>query len=603
MTFLNSSNQTVKRTLALKKADLSNITVAPCCKAYINKLSVPGDVWTYTFSELGTPSAVAYIGGQTTLASGFKSYRSNPAGTTQAVSYKLQYYYNSTWNDTPPSWLYTSGSTSGGTGGTTHTVTVKRQEDANDSHHTNLVQNSFSNYDLSTYNVATGGTVSRTTANCYVVRGYGSFKFPLVYGNGVQGNSPTSSAYQGRDGTSGSLRSSDSDPYLGYFKDHNDAAISSPYITTQLGKSATDFSASIIWQDVENLITNVGISGSGTDTYVTFNVPKETIRQGNALIAVKLSGTIVWSWHIWVTDENLTACKQGPPTNGVSYYIAPVNIGWCDGRNDESYPARSCQVRAVQTTSGKVTEVKTISQTAGSVTVTSHYGNSPFYQWGRKDPLQASDGRSSNMGSNDGWNGTDKTYYYSSGYSHSHVDGKKSIGTAIQNPTTHYGPGSGATWQNDNWCSTDWINLWSSTINGYGTASNAMSQNGNGKTKTIYDPSPVGFRVPSIDVYDGFGTGNFTVYTNETTIPYWRGRRYTSNTALAYPFSGQRASSDSGLGQIGYYGLYWSSIPYHSSGYCAYAFYFNTGSSVYTQNADYATYRFACGFPIRPVKE
>lgn len=108
----------------------------------------------------------------------------------------------------------------------------------------------------------------------------------------------------------------------------------------------------------------------------------------------------------------------------------PVNLGWCEGWEIERYEARSCQVRVTQSVSGK-TATATVTQTAGSV---STGGNCPCYQWGRKDPIQASNGIRE----------TNKTYYYSDGFSTDApaagakativYPGPVSIGTAIQYP-------------------------------------------------------------------------------------------------------------------------------------------------------------------------
>lgn len=612
LTFTNG----VTRSLDLKarangSQTYSWITIPARSKAYINSLGVPSNPFTYTFTYFSSNISVPYYGGLATLASSFQSYRSNGV-TDVAVPFTLQYSTDGTnWSNTPPSWLSTAGmNTNGGKTGQSFTASIAAQRDVNDTHHAVLANSSRAktDFNLAKVNVASFNWISGTpnssitTANCYVVQGSGTFKFPLVYGNGVQNGIVMECAYRGHRGVNTSWREDEgystntSDGimrFLGRFRDHNDNLITSPYMTTQLGKSASDFTPVIIWQDVPGLVRNLGITGTGQNTYLTFSVPAETITQGNALIAVKVDGKIAWSWHIWVTDEDMTACKLGPVSSiDTQYSIAPVNIGWCDGKDDESYPSRICYVRATQAESGFIRTAE-ITQKSGSVS-SSHYGNNPFFQFGRKDPLQASDGTPV-----EGWGGSNKIYYYSSDYYYSHTSTKQTIGTAIQHPTTHYSPGS-ADYQDDHWCSTSWLNLWSAAMNATG-----FGQNGNAQTKTIYDPSPVGFRVPSMDVYEEFGPDNFPYATYTSSVPYRKGRTYTNG--LHYPATGFRASSDGDLGHIGEDTHYWSAQPCGTSSgreiSLAYDLYFNTGSSVYTRNWNYCASRAANAFPVRPVKE
>ena len=430
-------------------------------------------------------------------------------------------------------------------------VTVSPQvNSAVDEHHVTLsaASRAKTDFDLSLVDVSTfswtGGSPgsARRTANCYVVQGSGTYKFPLVYGNGVKNGSVNESAFRAKAGVDATDYRPDDGAtnFLGRFKDHRDQNITSPYIATQ--QSGKAMGAVLVWQDVQGLVTvDPVISGSGENAYITFSVPAETITQGNALIAVLVDDdnngtpeTVAWSWHVWVTEEDLTAVKEGSNSN----FFAPVNIGWCEGKT-ETYAARTCQVRATQAGSG-LARTATLAQTEGSV-VTG--GNSPYYQWGRKDPLQASDGRSNTQ--------TFKTYYPSeSAYAPAVADGPVSIGAAIRSPYTIYTRSSFLY----DWCSTTYHNHWSSTING------TTGQNANAKTKTVYDPSPVGFRVPALDAWSGFKSSNFTW----GTVNGDNGRTYTQS-GLFFPASGFRSYGRGGMDNVGSYGYFWSSSP-RSSG-------------------------------------
>ena len=607
------------RKLELKARNTSTnayeyITVAPCRKAYINSLSVPDNALEYVLGSLNNVS-IGYDGGSGNIATGFTSCMTN-GNTSRAVPYTVEYNYDGSWVNNPPAWLSVSGlNTNGNTSGQTITASIStRAELTNDSHHTELASSSRARgtasapFDLSRYNVAgrtwsdakNDQSTNQNTANCYVVGGSGYYKFPLVYGNGIKNGGTNQSAYRGHDGTDWRTSSA---PYLGYFRDHSDSDITQPYINV----AYTGLSADLIWTDEPGLIRNVSAAGAGSSAYISFEVPQEYITQGNALLAVKKGNVIVWSWHIWVTDADLTQCKQGPVCThtGSQYYIAPQNVGWCDGHaNNRSYQQRTCQIRVTQTVTG-YSRTATITQTAGTETNAARKGNCPYYQWGRKDPLKASDGQPVNS-----WASSAKTYY---GTQYAQIDSESTIGGAIQNPTTHYSPAGSAQWYEDNWCSTDWLNLWSSTLNATGYGSSGaygdnwpLRGNDSAKTKTVYDPSPVGFRVPSIDVWCELGPGNSPWSTY--------GRLYDNK--LFFPAAGQRAASDGGVGYIGYKGFYWAANAYESGGssgeYCGYCLYFNEpyydssgylNDYVYTWNPTYSAQRFANGFPVRPVKE
>lgn len=70
-------------------------------------------------------------------------------------------------------------------------------------------------------------------------------------------------------------------------------------------------SASVYWEDVPGLITNVSIEQGTTPetSKIAVNINNGK-GKGNAVIAFKVDNQIYWSWHIWVTDN---------PVNGVNY--------------------------------------------------------------------------------------------------------------------------------------------------------------------------------------------------------------------------------------------------------------------------------------------
>ena len=66
------------------------------------------------------------------------------------------------------------------------------------------------------------------------------------------------------------------------------------------------------WNNVEEVTANSVIATVGfEDGYVTFSTP-ETLKPGNAVIAAKdAAGVILWSWHIWVPATEIATANYG----------------------------------------------------------------------------------------------------------------------------------------------------------------------------------------------------------------------------------------------------------------------------------------------------
>ena len=191
--------------------------------------------------------------------------------------------------------------------------------------------------------------------------------------------------------------------------------------------SATPNGAKLIWQDVNGLITNVGISGD----YLTFTTASQSdIAEGNAVIAATKDGVVVWSWHIWVTNETLSTLTpiQG---NSITYNVTPVNLGWVNIGNITftGYEGRSCTVKISQSGGKEKTFVVTQNHSSSTITA-SKQGVNTYYQWGRKDPDIPAAGINST---------TNHAAYNISGSSVAPTYSQTSvaIGTTIQNPLIH----------------------------------------------------------------------------------------------------------------------------------------------------------------------
>jgi uncharacterized protein (TIGR02145 family) len=113
--------------------------------------------------------------------------------------------------------------------------------------------------------------------------------------------------------------------------------------------------------------------------------------------------------------------------------------------------------------------------------------------------------------------------------------------------------------------------------------------------KTIYDPCPLGWRVP-----DGGDNGVWNVagFSSTTYDDTNKGISFSisSSSTTWYPASGYRSSDDGALGSLGNSGYYWSVTPLGSS---AYILYFGSNGGV---GPAYDYYR-ARGFSVRCLQE
>ena len=336
-------------------------------------------------------------------------------------------------------------------------------------------------YDLSTK----GGKTKMNTANCYVINAPGTYKLPCVYGNAIKNGETNKSAFTSTKG--GSVR-------LSRFVKHDDTAITDPWVDRPPAYG-NEQKCEIVWQDVDGLISNLELTGSkpsGNNTpgyYLEFTVNKDKMHQGNALIAItdnkKGSPTILWSWHIWITDYKLGEDDRViTNNNNVQYTVMPVNIGWCDGVTWQ-YDQRDVKVRFTQEGTGE-TKIVDLKQLAHTYVIP---GNCTYYQWGRKDPILPIDYTTGKP--------VNKKYYsekYQGELEKKTWTSRISIGTAIQEPYHYYCAGTA------DWCNKTYYNLWSANIGG-------IYQSDENVVKTVYDPSPVGYCMPANSAFSGFTMG------------------------------------------------------------------------------------------------
>ena len=351
----------------------------------------------------------------------------------------------------------------------------------------NGVRGGTDNYvDLSKTNLS-GYPTLRNTANCYIVNAPGYYKIPLVYGNAIKNGQLNTVAVSGS-------------PHV----DYKNASISAsePYIYN----SGTPGDAILIWEDTPaQLISTIGLDDS--KEYLQFYIPYDNIQQGNALVAVRdTEGTIMWSWHIWVTALDVLATIDTYSGTHQLYRIMPVNLGWCStGGSQLEYASRDLILRIEQT--GGETAFLHISQYASKHYESSERGNHPYFQWGRKDPLRPGVVN----GTGGSATASDKVLRQSSGYTYSTQAGPVDFYWSISHPYLFI-TRADATWVT---AATHYPNVWSANAT-------AGLPNVNTKPiKTIYDPCPVGFHIPDANFmvgqtnYGSFDCG-WHFYTDQT---------------------------------------------------------------------------------------
>ena len=333
-------------------------------------------------------------------------------------------------------------------------------------------------YDLSTE----GGTLSKTTANCYVVNAPGTYMLPLVYGNAIVDGQPNPGAY-------------DKDTK---FVDYNGNHINSPYLPTP-------DDATLVWSDGFYMFKDVKLSAD--KKYLVFTIDQDYMQQANAVVAVRdAQDNIMWSWHIWVTEHNIneTIDFQAYQNKSTIYSIMPCNLGWVDGKM-VFYNPRELKFVFTQ---DKTDDVKNMTLTQEGAKLDYKDIGSTYYQWGRKDPIVALKNRNE-TGVEDyrPMETPEEKYQYKV------VPGGVSMATAIQNPNIYYvQPNS----ESNYWLGTNsfTVKLWDGETRDYGELDEIAS------TKTVYDPSPRDFKVPFPRVFAGFVNGGIASTSGGTLNGY-----------------------------------------------------------------------------------
>ena len=290
------------------------------------------------------------------------------------------------------------------------------------------------------------------TANCYIVSAAGTYSFPVVKGNS--------------------------------------------YVS--VGEVV---SAEVLWESygtsiepvIGSLVSSVAFQGKA----IAFDVPSP-FKEGNAVIAAKdASGTILWSWHIWLTDQ---------PEEQVYYN----NAGTMMDRN----------LGATSATPGDV----------GALGL--------LYQWGRKDPFLGSSSISSSTVAK-------STITWPSAVSSDSSNG--TIAYATEHPTTFIK-------YSDNY---DWYYTGSSSADNTRWQSNKTIYDPCPSGWRVPDGGSTGIWSEAVVSPSSFTEGLLYDYTNEGIN--FTGKFGNSST-IWYPASGYRNGYDGSLYDVDC-GNYWSVSP------------------------------------------
>ena len=588
-------------------------------KYVITNTAIPGEVWDYFIEEI--PDKVAY-GHNPVLATdvftyNVKSYKVKRGTTTKvAVPWHLEYQNGSNWGTTVPSPFTASTVQGSGVNNSTYatgesgystittTATGSTTGDADNATRAALATatprgTSSSYFDLSMHPCYGNkdATTSQNTANCYIVAAPGYYKFPLVYGNAIKNGAYNVISYAPESVTH-IYQTNKSQADLVYQANFHNAInenITNPFILTDLGSygAVSDLDIAIIWQDVPSTdlilpFDNPTFDDPNNPTYIQFNITPESIQQGNVIIALrgKVAGylstkEILWSWHIWVTEKDLDPITVQHAKNGTSE-MAKYNLGWTDKTSASStkYPDRVLDLKVVQdekpaTATTYKSELFNFTQYGDATFTPDNVGSNAFYQWGRKDPFLTATHENKNktvstqdytVSSGDRQlvqeaisSSGDPDFGY--GIRHPYLVLKNDYTTGWVGGAAHVG-GTDAQRQN----SSIAYNLWSAYVHGQ----QDKTDYGGSKAKTVYDPCPPGFEVPSKNAFMGFAG-----YTGSTEAPNqvvarkgtngtdgFNFYRNGANGATIYlPYCGARGYDHTEIYDVTNTAYYWTDAP------------------------------------------
>lgn len=425
------------------------------------------------------------------------------------------------------------------------------------------------------------------TANCYMVHKEGYYKFKAnVRGNGVGRLLPLGGTEMAEinAGMSTSI-SPDKVDMLWWQGDFTEVSAVSP------GDPGGE-------SDVENYLHVSFLDGGRPDAdgYVTFHV--EEFHKGNLILAAyDPDGVILWTWHIWMTDE--------PQLKASGVYVLMD---------------RFLGATLAPDVSGSPVGIQNYKEALST------YGF--YYQWGRKDPIPGPPSWDADDMQKYGQLNSSIWWYRPYGAEtwekrvDIETDNAVSVPESVQQPLKFYCSSNKAGSDNSNWFSAAFddgytnVALWGYAVKDYSL--------GQSFTKTMYDPCPPGYMVPDYKIwlnstnakepgamrYSGADGGDIQLYNNEygfnKPIAYGMVPTIESFDGMWYPLSGYREPLTGKVTDAGWYGTMWTGMPMGEHN--ARALYYDTRQSrksgqYASSGTEDAAKGTAYGYPVRCMKE
>jgi len=322
------------------------------------------------------------------------------------------------------------------------------------------------------------------TANCYIVSASGKYSFPMVYGNAIKNGAKNVSSY---------TSSYPASEYI-FNKFWGVSEINGSDITGADG-------AKVLWTSTPDIVSDVTINGSN----VEFKVNKDKMKEASVIIGVTKNTlgayNVLWSWHIWITSKDVIDTSK-------DYFMRePLGFRHTKWQGTTYEKDRKVRLTFTQTRTGKTAQVEFTQKASALV----REGQAMYYQQGRKDPLYPSNGMVLQS------KGTDPN-----GYNRGFLPFWAVRMPLIMARYRTYDPndsGIGKGEANGDWM---WINFTNQNdgTKYYSHAEHATYfnlwdvnncvgyQNTNAFVKTVYDPSPAGFRIPRLDEFNKINSGN-----------------------------------------------------------------------------------------------
>lgn len=374
------------------------------------------------------------------------------------------------------------------------------------------------------------------TANCYIVSASGKYSFPMVYGNAIKNGATNASSYTSSYPASEHI----------FNKFWGASEINSPYITGANG-------VKVLWTSTPDIVSDVTINGSN----VEFKVNKDKMKEASVIIGVTNNTlgdyNVLWSWHIWITSKDVVDTDNG-------YFMRePLGFRHTEWHGTTYEKDRKVRLTVTQTRTGKTAQVEFTQKASALV----REGEAMYYQQGRKDPLYPSNGMVLQS------TGTDPN-----GYNRGFLPFWAVRMPLIMARFRTYDPndsGIGKGEANGDWM---WINF-SDQSDGtkyYSHAEHATYfnlwdvnncvgyRNPNAFVKTVYDPSPAGFRVPRLDEFTKINNGNNGKAAFVPAMGILSERNFTiTDAGHSYYWSSEKKKGPGTLSSTqqwyGYYGL------------------------------------------------